>query len=58
MLDRTKNDTSTFKQNYEESLKDAWFKFHKMHAKDPNPSSGVKLNLTYYYGLESWGMNA
>jgi hypothetical protein len=58
MLDRTKNDTSTFKQNYEESLKDAWFKYHKMHAKDPNRSSEAKLNLTYYYGLVSWGTNA
>ena len=50
--------TSTFKQNYGESLKDAWFRLHKMHSEDPEPCGEEKLNLYFYYGIEPWYKNA
>jgi hypothetical protein len=34
--------TSNFKQLYEESLKDAWFRLNKIHSKDPNPCEKEK----------------
>ena len=52
------SNTSTFKQNYGESLKDAWFRLHKMHSKDPEPCGEEKLNLYFYYGVEPWYKNA
>ena len=54
----TKIDTSIFKQNFGESLKDAWFRIQEMHDKDPNPCSEAKLNTNFYFGLEPWGKYA
>ena len=43
--------TSTFKQNYGETLKDAWVRIHKIYSEDPNPCGEEKMNLYFYYGL-------
>ena len=48
------SNVSTFKQHYEESLKDAWFRLNKIHSEDSDPCEKEKLHLYYYYGLELW----
>ena len=51
-------DTATFKQDFGESLKDAWVRLREIHDNDPNPSSEAKLNTQFYFGLETWSKNA
>jgi hypothetical protein len=48
---------ATFKQNYGETLKDAWFRINKIHKEDPNPCE-EKLHLYYYNGLDPWYKSA
>ena len=49
---------ATFKQNYGETLKDAWGRINKIQSEDPSPCSEENLQLYFYYGLEHWYQNA
>ena len=51
-------DTATLKQDFGESLKDAWVRLREIHDNDLNPSSEAKLNTQFYFGLETWSKNA
>ena len=49
---------ATFKQNYGETLKDAWGRINKIQNEDLSPCSEENLQLYFYYGLEPWYQNA
>ena len=45
---------SNFKQQPGETLKDAWVRINRMHHEDPTPCENEKLDLYFYYGIDSW----
>jgi hypothetical protein len=56
-LDHTKNDTSTFKKNYGESIKDGWFRINEMHDKVHNPCGEAKLKSEFLFWFGDWTRN-
>jgi hypothetical protein len=53
-----KNATTSFKQHFGETLRDAWERINKMHSEDPIPCGENNMNLFFYYGLDGWYKNA
>jgi hypothetical protein len=52
------NTTNSFKQCFEETLRDTWERINKMHNENHIPYGENNMNLFFYNGLDGWYKNA